>query len=190
MSQLIANRYESFENLGEGPLFSYTKVRDQQTEKPLMLLRIVPALQAEAPFLEGLRSGSTAAEALQHPRIAASEGFSREDGGFLLFEFCSGIHLKERIRRISPFTLAVAVDIALSTAEGLVYAHSMGQVHGSLRSQNIIISSEGEVKITEFGIHRGICRSAVAQEAIATEIVPYFAPELRLDSRGTASGDI
>ena len=63
--------------------------------------------------------------------------------------FVRGINLKERIRRIAPFSLSVAVDFACALAEALNYAHSMGQPHGDLRPQNVIVSPEGAVKVTD-----------------------------------------
>jgi serine/threonine-protein kinase len=109
---------------------------------------------------------------------------------YVIVEYIKGINLKERIRRIAPFGLSAAVDFGCAMAEGLHYAHGMGQAHGDLRPQNIIISPDGVLKITDFGVQLAIAASPRAQRETLQRSAFYHAPELSTTQRGTPAGDI
>src|SRR3989440_2212900 len=101
-----------------------------------------------------------------------------EGSPFLVTEYVRGINLKYRIRRIAPFTLSVAVDFAIAIGEALNQAHSRGLVHGDLRPQNVIVSPEGAVKVTDFGMAPAIAASPRAARANLEKSVYYQAPEI------------
>lgn len=191
INQLVNQRYEVLERIGESALFAVYKARDRVSNR-MVALKVVQTPYATDPaFLKGLQEGMTAASALNHPNVTHFHEFGQEDDSlYAVVEFVRGINLKERIRRIAPFTLSVAVDFACAIGEGLHYAHRVGQAHGDLRPHNIIISPEGTVKITDFGIQRGIANSAAAQREVLLRSAPYHAPELSTTKPGTVSGDI
>ncbi len=191
INHLVHQRYEVLEKIGESPLFVVYKARDKVSSRVLALKTVQAAYNADPVYLAALQSGLTAASSLSHPNIARFEEWGEEDGqSFALAEFVRGINLKERIRRIAPFTLSVAVDFACAIAEALHYAHSLGQMHGDLRPQNIIISPEGTLKVTDFGVQPAIARSPQAQLDTLRLSAPYHAPELSTKQAGTAGGDI
>src|SRR5262249_53768078 len=117
--------------------------------------------------------------------------YGEENGApYAVVDYVRGINLKERIRRIAPFTLSVAVDFAVAIGEALHYAHTVGQTHGDLRPQNVVISPEGTLKVTDFGLQAAIARSPQAQQEILLRAAPYHAPELSTKQPGTVAGDL
>lgn len=191
LNQIINQRYEVVEKIAESSFFVVFKGRDRTANRVVVLKALQPAYSADMPLIEGLQAGFQSAENLNHPNIAPSyeQGF---DNGrpYFVTEYVRGINLKERVRRIAPFTLSVAVDFGCAMAEALHFAHSVGQVHGNLRPQDIIISPEGQVKITDFGVQKGVSRSPKAQHEMLSTSAFYHAPELSTTHLGTPAGDI
>ncbi len=191
INQVVSQRYEVLEKLGESPLFAVYKAREKSANRFVAIKAVQPNYAQDAAFMAGLRAGAEAASQLNHPNIARVQEVGDEgDTPYLVAEFVRGINLKERIRRIAPFTLSVAIDFACGVSEALHYAHSLGQPHGDLRPQNIIISPEGAVKITDFGTQQAIAASPKAQREILKVSASYHAPELSTAKPGTAAGDI
>jgi eukaryotic-like serine/threonine-protein kinase len=192
INRVVAQRYEVVEKLGESPLFVVYKARDNASDRVVALKTVQPAYAADAAFLEGLTAGMKATANLNHPHIARFEEQGIEDGvPYIITDIVRGINLKERVRRIAPFTLSVAIDFACAIGEALHFAHSLGQPHGDLRPHNIIISPEGTLRITDFGVARGIARSPQAQrEILLRSAAPYHAPELSTTQPGSVAGDV
>ena len=191
INQIVNQRYEAVEKLGESSLFSVYKAREKAANRFVALKAVQPAYAKDVPFMDGLQVGTEAASHLNHPNIASVQELGIEgDAPYLVTEFVRGINLKERVRRIAPFTLSVAIDFACGVSEALHYAHSLGLPHGDLRPQNIIISPEGAVKITDFGVQQAIAASPKAQRDVLKFSASYHAPELSTARPGTAGGDI
>jgi eukaryotic-like serine/threonine-protein kinase len=191
INRLVSQRYEVLEKIGESPLFTLYKARDKAMNRVVALKAVSPLYADDARFMQGLQSGLPATSRLNHPNITAFYEFGEDDGvPYAISEFVRGINLKERIRRIAPFTLSVAIDIACAVGEALNFAHNLNQVHGDLRPQNIIVSPEGAVKVTDFGIMSGVARSPEAQRETLLRSAPYHAPELSTTQVGTPAADI
>ncbi len=191
INQLVSQRYETLEKIGEGPLFTVYKARDTALNRIVALKAVAGAFARDRALMEGLERGLEASANLTHPNITHFYEWG-EDGDtvYATVEFVRGINLRERIRRIAPFTLSVAVDVAVSLAEALQYAHSQGQVHGDLRPHNVIVSPEGLVKLTDFGVMAGVVESPRAQADVLARSAIYHAPELSMKQPGSVAGDI
>ena len=191
VNDLVNQRYEMLESVGQSAIFTVFKARDTSLNRIVAMKTVRPPFSGQPDFLDGLMAGLGATRNLNHPNIAAAyEARADEGAAYCVSEFVRGVNLKERIRRIAPFTLSVAVDFACAIAEAVKYAHSVGQVHGDLRPQNVIVTPEGTVKVTDFGVQRGIARSAEAQTANLLDAAPYHAPELSTKLPGSVAGDI
>lgn len=191
ISKVLAARYELLERLGEGSLFAAYRARDRETNALVTIKLLLPAFAGDVALSNALRQGYSSVATLNHPRIARILQVTEHEGQLVLAtEFVRGINLKERIRRVAPFTLSVAIDIALAIAEGLESAHRAGIVHGDLRPHNVIISQEGLVKVTDFGLVSALQASPMAQTAWLTRAAPYLAPEVSEGWRVTTSADV
>lgn len=191
INQIVSQRYEVLEKVGESPIFHVYKARDRVSSRIVALKMVTPAYVSDVAFCERLRSVTKAVTELEHAHIARTEEVGEHEGIlYLVTEYVRGINLRERIRRIAPFTLSVAVDFACAIAEAMHYAHGNQQPHGDLRPQNIIISPEGAVKITDFGVQRAAVASLSAQREMLSRMAPYLAPENTMTQPGTVVGDV
>jgi len=191
INPLVNPRYETLERVGESALFTVYKARDKNTSRVVAIKMLQPPYDGDPVFVEALRAGLTASAALNHPNIATFYELGEENGvPYAVTEFVRGINLKERIRRVAPFALSIAIDFACAIAEALRYAHGIGQAHGDLRPHNVIISPEGAVKVINFGVQPAVARSVQAQHETLRRSAPYHAPELSTTQSGTAVGDI
>ena len=191
ISRVLAGRYELLEKLGEGSLFAAYRARDHETNALVTVKLLLPAFVDDKALVSALKQCLSVTSPLNHPRIARILQVTEHEGQLVLVtEFVRGINLKERIRRVAPFTLSVAVDIALAVAEGLESAHRAGVAHGDLRPHNIIVSQEGLIKITDFGLLPALQASPMAQTAWLTRAAPYLPPEVSEGWQVTPSADV
>lgn len=177
--RLLNERYELGERLAEGSFFLTHRGRDTQSGQPVAIKVLRPEYAVDEAFASRLLAEAQSATNLEHANVAHVYAAWRERGTVVIVtEWVRGINLKDRIRRVAPFPLAVAVDILLACAEVLNYAHDRGFVHGDVRPDNIIITPEGRVKITDFGLGASVASSPRIQLAALPRSVYYIAPEL------------
>src|SRR5205807_5231061 len=141
---IIDMRFEVLERSGEGALFEVFKSRDKTSGRVVAVKSLQQAFRSDVRVSKALRSAAAGLVDHSHPNVSRVFEVGEEGGApFLVTEFVRGIDLKERIRRIAPFTLSVAVDFAIAVAEALQYCHAQGVIHGDLIPRNIIVTPEG-----------------------------------------------
>lgn len=176
--QVSDPRYEILENAAgpETTPYQFAKARDRE-EGRVVVLQMVPSpvFGRDARARQEFQAAVREAQTLDHPGILRVFGQGVAEGGdlYVVRELLRGITLQERIRRIAPFTLAVAADIAQAVAEALVAAHRDGVAHGDLRPAHVLLSPEGQIKTADFAYG-----AAVAARADAPGRTAYLAPEL------------
>lgn len=191
INQLVNQRYEVVEKVGDSPLFVVNKAQDRANNRMVALKSLRLPYAEDIKFVDSLDASLASITDLRHPNIAQFCEFSRSSvKPYVVFEYADGVDLKERISRIAPFALAVAVDYACAFCEAIYFAHDCGYVHGDIRPQNIIISSQGDVKIINFGIHAALAATKMIPPELLLAAAPYQAPELASQQPGTRSGDI
>lgn len=193
INRIVGKRYEVLECVGEGPILTAFRSRDQQLNRIVTLKTLRSELQERTPLLESLRAGFSETLTLQQAGIARAYDVGSEPEGIVLYyaeEFVRGIDLKERIRRAAPFQLTSAVDVAITVAEALEYAHGHGIAHGDLCPQNILIGPEAQTKVTGFGLAPTYALLVKEDPSLLMRMVPYAAPDLSANSLPTASGDL
>lgn len=191
IGRVIAGRYEVQERLGSGSLFVVFKARERTTGRSVAVKTIHPEIAADASFCNALLTSLHRVEEFAHPGIARLLEVVIEDGKpALITEFVRGMNLKERIKRIAPFTVSVAVDFAIAIAEALQYMHANGVIHGDLRPQNVMVGPDGLVKVIDLGIAAAIQTSAEASSRSAGRMAYYQAPEVALQGVIMAGSDL
>ena len=162
---LINPRYEVLETLPPDDVspFVISKARDV-TEGRVVTLQVLPASANPAPA--AVADAARQALRLEHPSITRlyDQGVSENGDFYIASEYVRGITLGERVRRVAPFTLAVAVDLSVAIVEGLAYAHREGVAHGDLRAADVLLSPEGQVKVTNFAYARAAGGGGPASE--------------------------
>ncbi len=191
MSRLIAQKYEVLERVGEGVIFQVVKARDTESGRVVCIKTPFSSYGSDPKFCQALIKTAEELCELQGPSIAAVESTGMDDEvPVLITEFMRGINLKERIRRIAPFTLSISVDFAIAIAEALQTAHSFGIVHGDLRPHNVMVSPEGALKVTDFGFWSITSSNSEAAGAALGRSVHYQSGELATGQSPNVASDL
>lgn len=176
---LIHDRYEVGERVAEGTFFFTHRARDVQTGRAVALKVLKPEYAADDAFTSRLAAESRSVVTLQHPNIAqVYDVFRHQNTLVIVTEWVRGMNLQDRIRRVAPFPLAVAMDIFQASAEALHYAHENGFIHGDIRPENVIITPDGRVKITDFGVGSSAAATTRTQLSSLQRTANYLAPEV------------
>jgi serine/threonine-protein kinase len=176
---LIADRYELQELVGTGGMSSVFRAHDNQLEREVAI-KILHQHYAEDPeYLERFRREARAVARLSHPNIVTVIDRGDDDGRqYIVFEHVKGENLKELVLRTGRLPVPQALELALHIADGLSFAHEHGLVHRDVKPQNVLLSDEGEVKVTDFGIARSLhVEHGVTQTGTVLGTGEYLAPE-------------
>ncbi len=169
------SHYEILAKLGEGGMGVVYKAEDTKLRRTVAL-KFLPAHAVEDPeFRQRFVREAQSAASLDHPNIATVFELD-EEHGFLAMELVPGPSLKDRIRE-RPLKLKDALRIAGQVGEGLRVAHQHGVVHRDINSGNILLTPEGQAKITDFGLATLVDRSRVTKTGAALGTPGYMAPE-------------
>ncbi|HEY2208867.1 MAG TPA: protein kinase [Gaiellaceae bacterium] len=176
---LIADRYELEELVGSGGMSTVFRARDLQLDR-LVAIKILHERYVEDPeYVERFRREARAVAKLSHPNIVTVIDRG-DDGGrqYIVFEHVEGENLKELVTRTGPMSPRRALELVIPVADGLAFAHEHGLVHRDVKPQNVLLSSEGEVKVTDFGIARSLdVEHGVTQTGTVLGTSEYLAPE-------------
>ncbi len=176
---VLRNRYELGERVADGTFFYTHRGRELESGRTVAIKVLRPEFTSDEAFVSRLLSEAQSVTSLRHPNIAqVIEAWQERGTVVIVTEWVRGINLKERIRRVAPFPLAVTVDIVLACAEALHYAHESGYIHGDIRPDNIIITPDGRVKLTDFGLGASIAASTRIQMNALPQAAHYTAPEV------------
>jgi eukaryotic-like serine/threonine-protein kinase len=176
---LIAGRYELEELVGTGGMSSVFRAYDLQLDRRVAIKILHEHYAADPEYLERFRREARAVARLSHPNIVTVIDRGDDDGRqFIVFEHVEGENLKELVLRTGRLPVRRALELALAVADGLAFAHEHGLVHRDVKPQNVLLSSEGEVKVTDFGIARSLhVEHGVTQTGTVLGTGEYLAPE-------------
>lgn len=169
--------YEVLERVGGGGMGVVYRARDRRLGREVALKFLPPHLSADVNAKERFLLEACAAAALDHPNICTIyESGESEDGQlFLAMPFYAGETLQRRLTR-GPLPLAQALDIAAQVATGLDRAHARGIVHRDIKPANLIVTSEGVVKVVDFGVAK-LADAGLANPDSLFGTIAYMSPE-------------
>jgi len=176
---LIADRYELEELCGSGGMSSVFRARDRQLDRRVAIKILHPRYADEGEYVERFRREARSVARLSHPNIVTVIDRG-EDGGrqYIVFEFVDGENLKELVSRSGRLPVRRALEVTLAVADGLAFAHENGLVHRDVKPQNVLLSGEGEVKVTDFGIARSLdVDHGMTQTGTVLGTSNYLSPE-------------
>lgn len=176
-------RYAVEEHLGGGGMGVVYTARDARLDRVVALKFLPPHLSTDEEAKERFRVEARAAAALEHPNVCTIHEIGEDEGGrlFIVMPFYEGETLKKTIAR-GPLSVEDAVDYATQIAEGLSAAHAAGIVHRDVKPANVMVTSEGMVKVVDFGVAKMTGRS-VTRTGMRLGTVAYMSPE---QTRGAA----
>jgi len=174
----FALRYQIIEELGKGGMGKVYKVFDKEIEAKIALKLIKPEVAADKNSIERFRNELIIARGISHKNICRMYDLGKEAGNyFITMEYVSGEDLKSFIRRSHQLVAGTAIFIAKQVCDGLAEAHRLGVVHRDLKPGNIMIDSEGNAKIMDFGIARSISVKGITGTGLIIGTPEYMSPE-------------
>lgn len=173
---IIAERYEILSKIGTGGMADVYKAKDHKLNRFVAVKVLKPEFREDTTFIRKFRSEAQAAAGLTHPNIVNVFDVG-DDGGvyYIVMELIEGITLKEYIAKKGKLSIKEATSIAIQVSMGLEAAHNHGIVHRDVKPQNIIISTDGKVKVTDFGIARAASSNTISSNVMGS--VHYSSPE-------------
>lgn len=188
---LINGRYRILEKLGEGGMAVVWKAQDTALGRLVALKVLRPQYASDPEFVARFRREAQAAANLAHPNIVNVYDIGEADGQpFIVMEYVDGRSLKEIIREEGPLPVTRALDLVLQTAVAVAHAHRAGIVHRDLKPQNILVTREDQVKVTDFGIARALGTASATQTGVVFGTAHYLAPEQALGEPATPASDV
>ncbi len=150
---ILGGRYELRRRLAQGGMATVYIARDRQLDRQVALKMLHPQFAADPTFAERLRREARAAAGLSHPNIVGVYDWGRQgERYFIVMEYVSGHSLAEIIAARGPLGPQASAAIAFEVAAALAFAHRAGIVHRDVKPQNVLLSNDGHVKVTDFGI--------------------------------------
>ena len=179
MSKLLAGRYELIEKIGEGGMAVVYKAKDRLLNRYVAIKILRPEFTQDEQFLDSFKRESQAAAGLQHPNIVSIYDVGRTGNiNFIVMELVDGRPLSDFIKENGRLDYKTTIDIAKQVASALAIAHKHQIIHRDVKPHNIMITSDGVAKLTDFGIARAVSKATmVADTSKIIGSVHYFSPE-------------
>ncbi len=178
VGRILANRYEILEEIGSGGMAVVYKARCQLLNRFVAVKVLRPDLQNDAEFVRRFNVEAQAAASLAHPNIVSIYDVGNEDGlHYIVMEYIEGKTLKEYIDEKHVLPWREAVDYAIQIARGLEQAHKNSIIHRDIKPHNIIMTADGVLKVTDFGIARANVQTTMTCDDSAIGSVHYISPE-------------
>ena len=185
----IQGRYEIVGKIGAGGMADVYKARDHKLNRFVAVKVLKAEFREDKAFITKFRAEAQAAAGLAHPNIVNIYDVGEEKGVyFIVMELVEGITLKEYIAKKGRLAVREATSIAIQVSQGLEAAHNSGIIHRDVKPQNIIISTDGKVKVTDFGIARAATNNTISTAVMGS--VHYTSPEQARGGYSDAKSDI
>ncbi len=189
--QLINDRYEIIKSIGEGGMANVYLAKDVFLDRKVAVKVLRGDLANDEKFIRRFQREAYAASSLSHPNIVEMYDVGEDNGTYyIVMEYIEGRTLKQLLKKRGSITPAEVVDIMLQLTDGIAVAHDKYIIHRDLKPQNIMISDDGKIKITDFGIAMALNSTQVTQTNSVMGSVHYLPPEQASGKGSTTKSDI
>ncbi len=186
---LFGDRYEVIAKIGSGGMADVYKAMDQKLNRYVAIKVLKAEFKEDATFVNKFSSEAQAAAALSHPNVVNVYDVGDDHGlQYIVMELVEGITLKDYIQKKGRLTPKEVISIAVQVCSGIEVAHNHSIVHRDIKPQNIMISKEGKVKVTDFGIAKATSSNTISTNAMGS--VHYTSPEQARGGFSDAKSDI
>lgn len=176
IGMMIGDRYEVLEKIGTGGMSDVYKAKDHKLNRFVAMKVLKQEFGENENFVSKFRIEAQAAAGLMHPNIVNVYDVGEESGiHYIVMELVEGITLKKYIEKKARLTYKEAVSIAIQVSMGIEAAHNNHIIHRDIKPQNIIISKDGKVKVTDFGIAKAATSNTITSNVMGS--VHYTSPE-------------
>ncbi|SFE40016.1 Stk1 family PASTA domain-containing Ser/Thr kinase [Alteribacillus iranensis] len=195
MSELIgkriSQRYEIQDMIGGGGMAHVYKGIDLILERPVAVKVLQPQYNTDEEFIRRFHREAQAATSLAHPNIVNIYDVGEEENlYYIVMEFVDGETLKQKIQHDGPLPLEQAIALMEQILSAIGHAHLNHIVHRDIKPHNILLTTEGEVKVTDFGIARAASAATITHTNSVMGSVHYLSPEQARGGFVTAQSDI
>ena len=194
---LLADRYRLTSLIAGGGMGQVWRGRDLLLDRPVAVKVLREQFAADAVFRSRFRAEAKHAALLTHPHIAAVFDYGEVPAGpggpplaYLVMELVEGESLADLLARQRSLDAARTLDIVRQAADGLAAAHAAGVVHRDIKPANLLVTPQGTVKLTDFGIARSASSVAVTVTGQVIGTAHYFSPEQAAGGRSTPASDV
>lgn len=173
---ILGERYEIINRIGSGGMADVYKAMDEKLNRMVAVKVLKPEFREDKTFIAKFRTEAQAAAGLSHPNVVNVFDVGEDRGVYyIVMELVEGITLKDYINRKGKLSVKEATSIAIQVSMGLEAAHNRGIVHRDVKPQNIIISTDGKVKLSDFGIAKATSSNTISSNVMGS--VHYSSPE-------------
>jgi eukaryotic-like serine/threonine-protein kinase len=189
---VLSNRYQLLQTLGSGGTAVVYRARDLMLERQVAIKVLRPDFGKDDTFRERFRQEARAAANISHPNIVTVHDFGLDnDRLFIVMEYVPGTDLKTMLRQRGQFSLEEAIPLILQACAGLGYAHRSGIVHCDVKPHNMLVTPEGQLKVTDFGIARALAGIHPDEKSDVVWGSPqYFSPEQASGAAPSPASDV
>ncbi|HSN94015.1 MAG TPA: protein kinase [Anaerolineaceae bacterium] len=176
---VLNERYQLLESLGNGGMALVYKAKDLMLERNVAVKLLREDYSKDLAFRERFRQEARAAANLSHPNIVTVHDFGLDQGHlFIVMEYVPGDDLKSLIRQKGQFSVQESLELVIQACQGVGYAHRAGLVHCDIKPHNMLVTPEGRLKVTDFGIARALASIDPQERSDVVWGSPhYFSPE-------------
>ncbi len=176
IGMMIGDRYEVLEKIGTGGMSDVYKGKDHKLNRLVAIKVLKSEFSENANFVSKFKVEAQAAAGLMHPNIVNVYDVGEENGiNYIVMELVEGFTLKKYIEKKARLSVREAVTIAIQIGMGIEAAHNNHIIHRDIKPQNVIISKEGKVKVTDFGIAKAATSNTITSNVMGS--VHYTSPE-------------
>jgi serine/threonine-protein kinase len=176
---ILANRYQLLQTLGSGGMAVVYRAKDLTLERYVAVKILRPDFSKDPEFRKRFHQEAKAAANLSHPNIVTVHDFGLDgERLFIIMEYVPGTNLKVMIRDLGIVPVDKAMDLTIQAASGIGYAHRAGLIHCDVKPHNMLVSPDGRLKVTDFGIARALTTiSPDEKNAYVWGSPQYLSPE-------------
>ena len=189
---LLNNRYQLLEQLGSGGMSDVFRARDLMLERSVAIKVLHEDYSNDSAFQQRFRQEARAAANLSHPNIVTVHDFGLDHGQlFIVMEHIPGKDLKTLLRQRGRYSVEDAIPLMVQACAGIGYAHRAGLVHCDVKPHNMIVTPDGRLKVTDFGIARALSTILPDERADVVWGSPqYFSPEQATGEAPSPASDV
>ncbi|TQN28637.1 serine/threonine-protein kinase [Haloactinospora alba] len=188
---LLSGRYRLDEQIGSGGMGTVWRATDTLLSRSVAVKLLHPDKMAEPTSRERFRTEGRITAGLSHPGIAQVYDYGEQDErAFLIMELVSGEPLSSILGRKDRLPPGATLDIVGQAAQALAAAHARGVIHRDMKPGNLLVTDDGTVKLTDFGIARGDQSVTLTQTGMVMGTAQYISPEQASGGSATFSSDI
>ena len=191
IGQILGGRYRLIELLGEGGMATVFRAADAGLGRDVALKLLRPEYLRDPDFSSRFRQEAQAAASLSHPNVVHVYDYGEDPTGpFIVMELVDGEDLATILRRSGALPPRQVARIGSGVARALAAAHARGLIHRDVKPGNVLIGTDGRVKVVDFGIARAIAEAQLTMPGTTLGSVHYFSPEQARGEPATAASDL